>query len=38
MRIGNLRYGLVKLTGKVLSVSDDDVTVLAETATKPLTV
>src|SRR5688500_7249135 len=28
MSIGNVRYGLVKVTGKVLSVNDDDVVVL----------
>ncbi|OQP56044.1 hypothetical protein A4H97_20910 [Niastella yeongjuensis] len=38
MSIGNLRYGLVKLTGKVLSVSDDDITVLAGNSNEPLTV
>jgi predicted lipoprotein len=29
MSIGNVRYGLIKLTGKVLSVNEDDVVVLA---------
>jgi predicted lipoprotein len=28
MSIGNVRYGLVKITGKVLAVNEDDVTVL----------
>ncbi len=28
MSIGNVRYGLVKVTGKVLSVNDDDVVIL----------
>lgn len=28
MSIGNIRYGLVKISGKVLSVSEDDITVL----------
>jgi predicted lipoprotein len=28
MSIGNVRYGLIKLTGKVLSVNEDDVVVL----------
>lgn len=38
MSIGNIRYGLVKVNGKVLSVNEDDVTVLAGSATEPLTV
>jgi len=29
MSIGNVRYGLVKVTGKVVAVNDDDVTVAA---------
>jgi predicted lipoprotein len=29
LSIGNIRYGLVKITGKVLSVNEDDVTVVA---------
>jgi predicted lipoprotein len=36
--IGNIRYGLVKLTGKVLAVNEDDVTVLAGSKDDPLTV
>jgi predicted lipoprotein len=28
LSIGNIRYGLVKITGKVLSVNEDDVTVV----------
>ncbi|WP_205512124.1 DUF2291 domain-containing protein [Longitalea arenae] len=35
--IGNIRYGLVKVNGKVLSVNEDDVTILAGNATDPLT-
>ncbi|WP_207514979.1 DUF2291 domain-containing protein [Longitalea luteola] len=38
MSIGNVRYGLVKLTGKVLAVNEDDITVLAGSAADPLTV
>jgi predicted lipoprotein len=38
MSIGNIRYALVKLTGKVLSVNEDDVTVLAGSKDNPLTV
>lgn len=38
MSIGNVRYGLVKVTGKVLSVNEDDVTVLAGSAADPVTV
>jgi predicted lipoprotein len=38
MSIGNIRYGLVKIAGKVLAVNDDDVTVLAGNAADPLTV
>lgn len=37
MSIGNVRYGLVKLTGKVLAVNEDDVTVVT-TGSDPLTV
>jgi predicted lipoprotein len=38
MSIGNIRYGLVKLTGKVVAVSDDEVTVVAGNSNDPLTV
>ncbi|MBO9200827.1 MULTISPECIES: DUF2291 domain-containing protein [Niastella] len=38
MSIGNIRYGLVKLSGKVLAVSDDEVTLLAGNSNEPLTV
>jgi predicted lipoprotein len=38
MSIGNIRYGLVKLTGKVVAVTDDEVTVVAGNSNDPLTV
>lgn len=38
MSIGNVRYGLVKIAGKVLAVNEDDVTVLAGNAADPLTI
>lgn len=38
MSIGNVRYGLVKVTGKVLSVSDDNVVVLTGSKDKQHTV
>ncbi|AEV96468.1 hypothetical protein A4D02_20095 [Niastella koreensis] len=38
MSIGNIRYGLVKLTGKVTAVNDDDVTVVTGNSNEPLTV
>jgi len=38
MSIGNIRYGLVKLTGKVVAVNDGDVTVVAGNSNEPLTV
>lgn len=38
MSIGNIRYGLVKLTGKVVAVNDDEVTVVAGNSKEPVTV
>jgi predicted lipoprotein len=38
MSIGNIRYGLVKLTGKVVAVNDDEVTVVTDNTKDPLTV
>ena len=38
MSIGNIRYGLVKLTGKVVAVNDDEVTVVAGNSNDLLTV
>ena len=38
LSIGNIRYGLVKIAGKVLAVNEDDVTVLTGGNSNPLTV
>jgi predicted lipoprotein len=38
LSIGNIRYGLVKLTGKVVAVNDDDITVITDNSNEPLTV
>jgi predicted lipoprotein len=38
LSIGNIRYGLVKISGKILSVNEDDVTILTGSKDNPLTV
>ncbi|MFL5743883.1 MAG: DUF2291 domain-containing protein [Niastella sp.] len=38
LSIGNIRYGLVKLTGKVVAINDDEVTVVTGNSKDPLTV